>query len=101
MQQALIGKYKGKEPILLVNIGGGSTELVVMKGRKVMEAKNIDLGVSSILSEFITINNNRKSGTSLGEIKSFVDTKLPDLKNTVHVAFYSGGELTYMKLAGY
>jgi len=101
LKEALIGKYDGKEIYLLINIGGGSTELIAMKGRRVLETKNMDIGVGTVLSQFITINNNRRSGVSKKRVKQFVNSHLPELKYKARLGFYSGGELTYMKIAGY
>jgi exopolyphosphatase/pppGpp-phosphohydrolase len=101
LQVALIGKYEdAKEPILLINIGGGSTELVVMFGKEAVETKNIEVGVGTILAEFKEINE-RVSKVALEKVVEFVKEKLPPLQNKVKLAFYSGGELTYMQLAGY
>ncbi len=101
LQAALIGKYKdAEEPILLINIGGGSTELVVMFGREAVETKNIEVGVGTILTKFEGINE-KVSKVALEKVVEFVKEKLPPLQNKVKLAFYSGGELTYMQLAGY
>jgi exopolyphosphatase/pppGpp-phosphohydrolase len=99
LQESLIGKYKGKKKIVLVNIGGGSTELVFVKEGEISERDNIDLGVGNVLSKFPKINED-KSEVSLKKVISFVNTILPKMKNTA-IAFYSGGELTYMQLVGY
>lgn len=100
LEIALVGKYKGKDKVLLINIGGGSTELVVMKNKKSIEVKNIELGVSDIFSQFPQINNG-KGKVTLSEVKKFIDKKLPVLKSKVKIVFYSGGELNYMQLAKY
>lgn len=100
LQTALTGKYKGNEPLLLINIGGGSTELVVMYGNEAVEIKNLDFGVGTILSEFEKINE-PKSGIPLDQIKDFISKKLPELGNKIETALYSGGELNYMQLAEY
>ncbi|HKC04702.1 MAG TPA: hypothetical protein VKC54_02430 [Patescibacteria group bacterium] len=101
LQVALTGKYQNsKEPLLLINIGGGSTELVVMFGKEAIETKNVDLGVGTILTEFTNINDS-VSGVDLGKVMKFIDSKLPALDNKVKIAFYSGGELNYMQLADY
>lgn len=52
LEMALVGKYLLNEPVLLINIGGGSTELVVMYGKEAVERKNIDLGVGTINTKF-------------------------------------------------
>lgn len=101
LQVALTGKYsEAKESFLLINIGGGSTELVVMQGKEAIEIKNIELGVGTILTEFGNINDSI-SGAKLEGVSRFVFDKLPQLKNKVKIAFYSGGELNYMQLAKY
>lgn len=100
LEMALVGKYNGSKKVLLINIGGGSTELVVMKGKTAIETKNIDLGVGNILSEFPNINKG-KNKIIQTKIKKFVMDKLPVLKNKVKVAFLSGGELTFMQISGF
>ena len=90
LQVALIGKYKSDDPVLLINIGGGSTELVVMYGNEALEVKNVDLGVGTILGEFKNING-KKSGVSIEKVKKFVTKQLPNLENKFKVAIYSGG----------
>jgi len=100
LEMALIGKCQLNEPVLLINIGGGSTELVVMYGKEAVERKNIDLGVGAINSKFPQINE-KTSKISLQEVMNFIRESLPDLSNKVRVAFYTGGELNYMQLVGY
>jgi len=96
----LIGKSSFKEPVLIINIGGGSTELVVMYGKEAIERKNLDLGVGVINTQFPSINEST-SGVKIEEVIDFISPKLPELENKVGVAFYGGGELTYMQLAKY
>jgi len=96
----LVGKSTFNEPILLLNAGGGSTELVVMYGKEAIERENVDIGVGTILGEFEDINK-KTSSVSLENVKEFVKKKLPSLKNKPKIVFYTGGELTYMKLANY
>jgi len=97
---ALVDKCQLNEPILLINIGGDSTELVVMYGKEAVERKNIDLGVGAVNTKFPQINE-KMSKISLQEVMNFIKESLPDLSNKVKVAFYTGGELNYMQLAGY
>lgn len=100
LEIALVGSYVKDEAVLLVNIGGGSTELVVMYGNEAIERHNIDIGVGTVIAEFPRINE-KYSKTSLEDVAVYIKGKLPVLQNEVKVAFYNGGELTYMKLAKY
>lgn len=100
LETALVDKCTLNEPLLLINIGGGSTELVVMYGKQAIERHNIDLGVGTLLGEFQSINDSL-SGTPIEDVIHFIDKRLPDLQNHVTHAFYNGGELTYMQLAEY
>lgn len=100
LQTALIGNCQLDENLLLVNIGGGSTELSVVYRQNVVEKHNLDFGVDTINTVFPNINS-ENSEVSLAEVVSFVDQKLPNLQNDVSIAFYNGGELRYMKLASY
>lgn len=100
LEMALIGKCSLNEPILLINIGGASTELVVIYEKEAIERKNIDLGVGTINSKFSNINE-PMSGVALKTVVDFIKGILPSLLNKTKIAFYTGGELTYMRLANY
>jgi len=100
LEMALVGRCNLNEPLLLINIGGGSTELVIMYGREAIEKANLDFGVGKIISDFPQINE-EISKIELKEIVEHIKTKLPLLKNKPRIAFYTGGELTYMKLTNY
>jgi len=86
--------------LLLINIGGGSTELVVMYGKEAIERVNLDFGVGKILTDFPQIND-EFSKVKLEEVVNYVKNLLPKVQNKPKIAFYTGGELTYMKLANY
>jgi len=100
LEMALVGKCNLNEPLLLINIGGGSTELVVMYGKEAIERVNLDFGVGKILTDFPQIND-EFSKVKLEEIVSYVKSLLLSIQNKPKIAFYTGGELTYMKLANY
>lgn len=100
LEMALAGKYESEDPLLLINIGGGSTELIITKEGTVVERHNLDLGVMTVLKDFPYINDE----TSKHALKSVVETlkkQLPPTSYRTKVAMYNGGELTYMKLASY
>jgi exopolyphosphatase/pppGpp-phosphohydrolase len=100
LEMALIGKCDLNEPLLLINIGGGSTELVVMYGKEAIERLNLDFGVGKIIADFPEINE-EISKINLYDIVERIKNYLPLLKNKPKIAFYTGGELNYMRLANY
>ncbi len=100
LEVALVDKCHLAEPILLINIGGGSGELVVMYGKEAVERVNIDFGAGDINSKFPNINN-KFSGVKIENVIEWIKNKLPQVKNKPKIAFYTGGELTYMKLVKY
>ncbi|GIW66569.1 MAG: hypothetical protein KatS3mg095_0467 [Candidatus Parcubacteria bacterium] len=100
LEKALVGKCNLNEPLLLINIGGGTTELVVMYGEEAIERRNIELGVGKILNEFPEINKST-SEIKIEELIEKFKEILPPIENKPKIAFLSGGELTYMKVANY
>jgi hypothetical protein len=100
LENAWIGKYKSKKPILIINIGGKTTELILAEDNTVTERVNIDLGVGTILKNYKGINENY----SLVDINTIVDDifhRLPSLDIQCENALYTGGELNYMKITNY
>jgi len=100
LEKALVGKANVEEPILIVNIGGGSTDIIVMKKTETVEKVKLDFGVGTVLNRFRKINE-EYSGHSVEDVMSFVKEKLPEIRNKTRYAVYTGGELRYMELAGY
>ncbi len=100
LEKALVGRAGMEEPVLLVNIGGGSTELIIVQGGKAVERLNLDLGVGAVLNRFPGING-EYSEHSVEEVVSFVKGNLPEIRGRARCAVYTGGELNYMKLTGY
>jgi len=100
LEQALSSEYKLDKPLLLINIGGGSTELVLQEGGKTKHRYNLDLGVGTILEAFPRLNE-PTSPYELSAVVDFVEKKLPKIDYVTDTAIYNGGELTYMRLAGY
>jgi exopolyphosphatase/pppGpp-phosphohydrolase len=100
LQQALIGKFK-KGTVLITNVGGGSTELVLIKDGVVEQIYELEnLGVGTILEKYPEINDDF-SGVSLDKLTEEVLKKLPKIATEITTVFFTGGELTYMKLAKY
>ncbi len=100
LEKALLGRFKFDKNVLLVNIGEGSTELVTVSQDGVKKTFNIDLGVGTINTKYKGVND-EFSIVSKDEVISYVKSLLPPLEFPCEIAFYTGGELGYMQLAGY
>lgn len=100
LEKALAGCYNLEHPILLINIGGGSTELIVMEHGTVKERHNLDLGVMTVLKDFPQLNA-PISMHKLDEVVVSICKQLPSTGYKTPYAIYNGGELTYMQLVGY
>lgn len=100
LEQALSSEYTPETPLLLINIGGGSTELVIKTDGKTTERHNLEIGVGTVLRDFPFLNEVH-SQHGLQDVVEAIKVKLPEAKTITPVAIYNGGELTYMKLVGY
>ena len=100
LEKALAGSYNLDLPLLLINIGGGSTELVVIESGSVKERYNLDLGVMTVLKDFPRLND-QIAFYSLEKVIESICSRMPTTNYKTPYAIYNGGELTYMRLAGY
>ena len=100
LEKALVGRCDINSSVMIINIGGKTTELVVMRNNIPIERYNIDLGVGSIIKQFPNINNDY-SGIDLEQLCDYISGYLPPIDGIIKMAIYTGGELTYMKLVNY
>jgi hypothetical protein len=100
LEKAWIGKYTSKGNLLVINIGGKTTEIIIYNQGDVVERKMLSIGVGTILKKYPSINE-KYSPISLSEVVDYVKDELPQTGNNVNTAIYTGGELTYMQVAGY
>lgn len=100
LETAWTGQYHDDEPLLVINIGGKTTELVLFQGRESVRREMLDLGVGTIIREFAGIND-PVSRVQLGETVRSIKSWLPPAEEWARSAVYTGGELTYMRLASY
>ncbi len=100
LETALVDKCTLNEPIMIMNIGGGSTQLIINQNQQTIEKISLDIGVNTILEKFPDINT-YFSTHHIDDVVEFVIGKLPDSQSFPRIALYNGGELTYMKLVGY
>lgn len=99
-EMALAGEYSGKKPILLMNVGGGSTELIIKQGGKTVVRYNLKIGVGTVMSGFPFLND-EFSRHKLSNVVESIKENLPDIDMPTAYAIYNGGELTYMQLTEY
>ena len=77
LSKAMEHDYNGKK-VLIINMGGKTTELVTYLGDKLTGIKTINVGVADVLNNFDRINE-EYSGHSVEEIEEFTFNKLKDL----------------------
>lgn len=102
LEQALIHKLPTElldRGILLLNIGGGSTELIYRNEERTIK-ECFNFGVGTILKKHASINS-VDDKLEFGDLLNSILQRLPDLDISPEIAFYTGGELKYMKLTDY
>lgn len=99
--KAMQNDYNGKK-ILIINMGGKTTELVTFVGKDITSTENINIGVADLLNNFDMVNE-KYSGNSVSEMEKFVFDKLSDLKldSDYDCAIFTGGEESFELLTGF
>ncbi len=102
LEKALIGRCDLDEEILLINIGGKSTELVVVKKQQVIQKFNLSIGVGHVINRFQGINDKYSKFTK-DEVVKWIQNQIKQNLDPMKIkkAIYSGGELNYMQLTNY
>lgn len=101
LAKAMENDYNQKK-ILIINMGGKTTELVTFVGNKITDTKNIDLGVADLLNNFDMVNE-KYSGNTIDEMEKFVLDKLSgiELDKDYDCAIFTGGEERFELLTGF
>lgn len=99
--KAMQNDYNGKK-VLIINMGGKTTELVTFVGKDITSTENINIGVADLLNNFDMVNE-KYSGNSVSEMEKFVFDKLSDLKldSDYDCAIFTGGEERFELLTGF
>ena len=99
--KAMENDYNGKK-VLIINMGGKTTELVTYVGTKITDTMNLNLGVADLLNNFSEVNN-QYSGNTVEEIENFVAEKLStiELSKNYDCAIFTGGEERFELLTGF
>lgn len=101
LAKAMENNYNNKK-VLIINMGGKTTELVTFVGTKITDTKNLNLGVADLLNNFDKVNE-KYSGNTIEEIENFVVEKLNnlDLDKDYDCAIFTGGEERFELLTGF
>lgn len=99
--KAMDNDYQGKK-VMIINMGGKTTELVTFKDNKIIDRKNLKVGVADLLSEFPK-SNDEYSSVKIEDVVAFVRTKIEDVPfdRDYDCAIFTGGEERFEKLTGY
>lgn len=101
LAKAMENDYNGKK-VLIINMGGKTTELVTFVGDKVTDTKNLNIGVADLLNNFDRVNE-KYSGNTVEELEAFVSKKLVrvELDKDYDCAIFTGGEERFELLTGF
>lgn len=92
LAKAMEHDYNDKK-VLIINMGGKTTELVTYHHGKVTDTKNLTIGVAEMLNQFSKVNDSI-SGNSVEEMENFVLDKLSSVSfdDDYACAIFTGGE---------
>lgn len=90
--KAMENDYNDKK-VLIINMGGKTTELVTFIGNKITDTKNLSIGVADLLNHFDQVNEFYSKNT-VEEMEKFVSDRLIDIQldNDYDCAIFTGGE---------
>ena len=98
-EKAMEGTYNNR--VMMVNMGGKTTELVIFNNDKVENRVNLTIGVSDVFDKFPNINE-LDSGIQKEDIISSLEKSIPeDINFNCDIAIHTGGELRFQKLVKY
>lgn len=101
LAKAMENNYNDKK-VLIINMGGKTTELVTFVGTKITDTKNLNLGVADLLNNFDKVNE-KYSANTIEEMENFVTKNLNNLEldNDYDCAIFTGGEERFELLTGF
>ena len=98
-EKAMQGNYHNR--VMMVNMGGKTTELVIFNDDKVENRVNLNVGVSDVFDKFKNINE-LHSGITKEEVINYIETLIPEnIDFNCDIAIHTGGELRFQKLVKY
>lgn len=101
LASAMKNDYNNKK-VLIINMGGKTTELVTFNGSKVTDTKNLTVGVADLLNNFSKVNDS-VSGNTVSEMEKFIEEKIKDvsLDKDYDCAIFTGGEERFELLTNF
>lgn len=101
LAKAMENDYNDKK-VLIINMGGKTTELVTFVGNKITNTKNLNIGVADLLNNFDKVNE-KYSENNIEEMENFVFEKLSnvELDTDYDCAIFTGGEERFELLTGF
>jgi exopolyphosphatase/pppGpp-phosphohydrolase len=101
LAKAMENDYNNKK-VLIINMGGKTTELVTYVGTKIIATENLNIGVADLLNNFDKVNY-KYSGNTISEMEEFVNSKLFNLTldKDYDCAIFTGGEERFELLTGF
>lgn len=99
--KAMQGIYDRKK-IVMVNMGGKTTELVAYDKGNIVNKKNLDIGVADVLNHYPRINELEEKVT-VDKAIAYIKTLLPNeaWEKDFDAAIYTGAELRFQRLTQY
>lgn len=98
-EKAMQGTYNNR--IMMVNMGGKTTELVIFDNDTVESRVNLTVGVSDVFDKYPNINE-LDSGISKEEVINYLENLISeDINFNCDIAIHTGGELRFQKLVKY
>lgn len=99
--KAMEHDYNNKK-VMIINMGGKTTELVIFDKGKIVERKNLKIGVADLLNKFPQVNE-EISVCTVEEMNEFVKEKLKDISfdKAYDCAIFTGGEERFEKLTNF
>lgn len=101
LAKAMENDYNDKK-VLIINMGGKTTELVTYKGTKVVDTKNLTIGVADLLNNFEKVNMSYSQDT-VEDMEKFVSEKLDNIQldSDYDCAIFTGGEERFELLTNF
>lgn len=92
----------GSKKVMIINMGGKTTELITFLDNKIIDRKNLKIGVAELLNEFPN-SNDHYSTAKIEDIVTFVKEKIKDVifETDYDCAIFTGGEERFEKLTKY